>query len=201
MSLKDYRKHTRQRPEFLVGKSAPEIPHDLLASCKVVPRRNDIIGSLPRGGLGVEVGTQTGMFARTILDLAKPRKLFVIDLDYGPFLRENFANELLSEKIILKEGKSWEVLEEFPDETFDFIYVDAAHNYDMVKKDLDVSIKKIKSNGTIICNDFVTWSAMKAAPYGVHQAVTETIVNYRCEVTHFAFHHYGYNDIAFKRGE
>ncbi|WP_186389783.1 class I SAM-dependent methyltransferase [Stappia sp. TSB10P1A] len=197
-SLRTYRRETGSPPEFLISGASPAIPRELLAGCKVLPRREDIIADLPKGGIGVEVGTQTGRFARTLMDLAKPRKLYLLDIDYTPFRKEHVEQELEAGTVVTREGSSWDLLEEFEDEYFDFAYIDAGHGYEMVKKDLAASLRKVKKGGYILCNDFVVWSALEAIPYGVHKAVCETVSSNKLQVTHFAFHPYGYSDIAFR---
>jgi len=196
-SLRTYRQVMQESPSFLINGESPVIPAELLSSCKVLPRRENIIEDLPKGGIGVEVGTQTGRFARTLMDAAQPKKLYLLDINYTPFRREYVAAELDQGTVVTKEGSSWELLDEFEDNYFDFAYIDAGHGYDMVKNDLEAAMRKVKPGGYIVCNDFVVWSAMEAVTYGVHKAVTETIVAYSCPVTHFAFHPLGYSDIAF----
>ncbi|WP_218638658.1 class I SAM-dependent methyltransferase [Rhodovulum sulfidophilum] len=196
-SLRNYRRETGSPPTFLINGEAPAIPGELLKDCKVLPRREDIIADLPKGGIGVEIGTQTGRFARKLLDIAEPEKLFLLDLDYTPFQRDILANDIEAERVVTMQGSSLELMEGFDDDYFDFAYIDAGHGYDMVAKDLAVSLRKVKPGGAIICNDFVVWSALEAIPYGVHKAVTETIAERGLRVTHFAFHPFGYSDIAF----
>ncbi len=197
-ALQTYRQITKRPPIFLIDR-LPEIPAELLAGCTVLPRRENIISSLHKGGVGVEVGTETGRFARTIMALAKPKKLYLLDISYTRFQRVYVEKELADGSVVTKEGYSWDLLAEFDDEYFDFIYVDADHGYDGVRKDLDVSIRKVKKGGHIICNDFAVWHPPSATPWGVPKAVTELIIAHKCPVSHLAFHPYGYNDIAFRR--
>lgn len=197
-TLRVYMQATGLEPLFLINGTAPAIPHAQLAGCRVFPSRGDIIADLPKGGVGVEVGTQTGRFARTLMDLAQPRKLYLLDINYAPFQREHLAAELEAGAVEARKGLSWDLLAEFDDDYFDFAYIDAGHGYDMVSKDLAVALRKVKSGGYIICNDFVVWSALEAIPYGVHKAVTEVIVANGFSVTHFAFHPFGYSDIGFR---
>lgn len=42
-----------------------------------------------------------------------------------------------------------------PDNTLDFCYIDANHNYDGVKNDLDIWLPKIKLNGIICGHDYI----------------------------------------------
>lgn len=197
-AIQSYRRIANEAPFFLISSAAPKFSRDQLAGCMIHPVRNDILSTLKPGGIGVEVGTQTGAFARIIMDVVKPAKLFLLDIDYTPFRRELLGEHIESGQVELREGSSWELLDEFPDEYFDFAYIDAGHGYDMVRKDLDAAIRKVKSGGKVICNDFVIWSALEAIPYGVHTAVSEVIVEHKFKVTDFAMHPLGFFDIAFE---
>lgn len=65
---------------------------------------------------------------------------------------EKFLNRNNVE-IIRKNSK--EALESFPDKYFDWIYIDASHNYDDVLNDLELSRLKLKKNGSIVGDDYV----------------------------------------------
>mgnify|MGYP003327644338 CR=1 FL=1 len=52
-------------------------------------------------------------------------------------------------------GRSEIVCSVFPDDFFDFIYIDAAHDYDSVKEDLTNWYPKLKINGIIAGHDYV----------------------------------------------
>lgn len=186
-------------PFFIVDHAAPKIPAELLADCSVVPDRNHIVSAMPKGGRWIEIGTQTGQFAREILDIAQPESLRVVDIDYGPFRRHLFDVEIASGKLKTIEKLSWEALEEFEDEYFDVVYIDADHTYRHVVRDIRAAVEKTKIGGTIICNDFTVWSPLEALSYGVYTAACEAIIEYEMPVTHFAFNPLGYHDIAFKK--
>lgn len=57
--------------------------------------------------------------------------------------------------------------QQFQDESIDFVFIDAAHDYENVKADLNAWYPKLKRNGVIAGHDYTeTWS-------GVIQAVNE----------------------------
>lgn len=64
---------------------------------------------------------------------------------------------------------SFDVSDRFKDKSIDFIYIDADHTYESVKKDLELYIPKIKDGGIIGGHDY-----SDAWP-GVKEAVTEII--------------------------
>ena len=54
------------------------------------------------------------------------------------------------------------VLNSFPDNELDFIYIDGNHTYHYVIKDLEISWKKIKDDGILCGHDFVIPDVAKA---------------------------------------
>lgn len=49
---------------------------------------------------------------------------------------------------------SHEAVNEFPDEYFDLVYIDANHNYDFVYNDINMWLPKVKKNGYISGHDY-----------------------------------------------
>lgn len=175
-ALVQYRKETKKPSLFHFDGEAKTIPVELLRECRVFPQREALIADFPKDGVWAEVGTLQGRFARRILDLASPKKLVLIDMDYARFERQNFLKEISDGTLELKQGMSWEVLSSFSNNFFDFIYIDAGHDYASVRKDLNIALQKVRSGGYIICNDFVNWSVMEAIPYGVYKAVIDFVI-------------------------
>ena len=48
----------------------------------------------------------------------------------------------------------------FPNGEFDFIYIDASHKYEDVKKDIELCLPKLKYKGIIAGHDY-SWSDVK----------------------------------------
>ena len=71
--------------------------------------------------------------------------------------------------VVLKRGISWEVASEFPDDTFDLVYIDACHRYESVTKDIEAWWPKVKPEGVFAGHDYT-----KRHP-GVIKAVDEFI--------------------------
>lgn len=117
----------------------------------------------------VEVGVWTG---RSIAYLAKitpeDAKIRAVDLfgdTYKPNLR-NLVTDVYSayNHYLVKEGVrdkicdykcySWDAPDLFPDASMDFVFIDADHKYDSVKKDIEKWLPKIKKNGIISGHDY-----------------------------------------------
>ena len=176
---------------------APSVPQEACKEARLFGNRREMLASLVSPGTEViEVGTQTGKWARVILDDIKPAKLHVVDIDWSQFDNQLFQKH---EPIVIHDGKSWEILETFPNNHFDLIYIDASHEENHVRLDANVSIRKIKQDGILIFNDYTTWSPYEVAPYGVLKVVNEILVSGEWKIAGFALHPWGFHDIALIR--
>ncbi len=146
----------------------------------------DFISGLNRKQLvGVEIGVYKGENAVRMLNELDIAKLYLIDpyLMYEGFsqagwrLRNqdtlNSYHDIMIEriqpykdKVIIIKEKSSEAVDKIPYE-LDFVYIDGNHDYEYVKKDIELYYPKIKQGG-IIGGDNLEYS-------GVHQAVIELL--------------------------
>ncbi len=150
----------------------PPLKFQHLENCRVVPDREAILQTVQPDSIAIEVGVQKGNFSRSILDICQPAKLYLIDLDlYGFGVPERFKDEIAAGTVEIHEGDSSSILATFPDEYFDFIYIDADHRYTGVKKDIEVGKSKLKTEGLMIFNDSTYWSPGECQRYGVIEAV------------------------------
>ena len=69
------------------------------------------------------------------------------------------------------QGWSYEVVEQYKDNSLDFVFIDAAHDYESVKKDINAQYPKVKKGGVIAGHDY-------NEPWGVVQAVNEFFNEY-----------------------
>lgn len=178
---------------------APEMSPIRLVNCKLVSNRIEGIKLLPRGARCVEVGTQTGAFARQILDIAAPSELHLIDLVWSTFDRSIFSQAELSGTLHLHEGYSDAMLTALPDNYFDWIYIDASHAYENVSKDIAISATKLRSTGFIVCNDYTTWSPGEVENYGVMYALNEFCEREDWEFVYFALQGEGFHDVCVRK--
>jgi hypothetical protein len=177
-------------------KNSPRLPSHIVEGCKVVSDRYEIINLMPKGSICVEVGTQTGSFARYILDNVHPAELHLIDFDYSKFKYEAFGP---NEPINYHNGYSHDILESFPDDYFDFIYIDASHSYENFSKDLKIAANKVKDRGFIICNDYTVWSPAEVEPYGILYGVNEFCADGKWDFVYFGLHGQGYHDVCLRK--
>jgi hypothetical protein len=178
------------------GAPSPAMPPELVEGCRFAASRLDLVAGLPKGGIVAEVGTDRGDFARAILDRAAPAALHLIDRDLSR-VRADVAGD---PRVRLHEGASQACLGGFPDAGFDWIYVDADHSYEGVRRDAALSASKVRPGGYLVFNDFAHVDPYLGS-YGVHRAVMEFLVERRWPVAWFAFEPHGLYDIALRRPE
>ena len=154
----------------------------LSSTARRAAKRDFIFDIVPRGGVVIEVGVFDGDFSERILALNEPRTLHLVDpwftredgtLYDGPtqdfatgeaasaaleqqyqLVQQRFAREIAAGRVILHRTLSHEVAPLFPDGHFDWIYVDASHFYDDVKRDLHAFFPKLKPGGYIAGDDY-----------------------------------------------
>jgi hypothetical protein len=123
-------------------------------------------------GIGAEIGVQKGFFSHVILDSAKPARLHLIDPWYllgheWPWATGSksttkaltniitwFSRELSDGSVVLHVGFDTEVLLQFEDGYFDWVYLDTSHTYEDTRRELAVLDGKIKAGGIILGDDW-----------------------------------------------
>ena len=150
--------------------------------------------------MGAEIGVQRGLFSHVIMHAVRPAKLHLIDPWYligkeWPWalgnkstvkaltnLMRSFEDELVEGTVVLHIGFDLDVLPTFPDEYFDWVYLDTSHTYEDTKRELQLLKLKTKSGG-IIAGD--NWeSNPQHAFHGVYVAVDEFVSQEGYEFIH-----------------
>jgi hypothetical protein len=139
---------------------------------KIIDNRDFLLEFLPKNLIVAEIGVFKGEFSKKIYDVLSPKELHLIDIFEGRMCSgdkdgnniiwinldteyEKLKNKLeIFPNIILHKGLSLNILNTFKDDYFDIIYVDADHNYESVKKDLELSFRKIKNGGYLCGHDY-----------------------------------------------
>lgn len=184
---------------------SPKLENCHVKNCCLVESRVKLLELLPKNSVVAEVGTQYGRFAEKILTIAKPKKLHLIDGTFDGFHAEldrrqnSFHEAIANETIEFHEGDSSTILSNFPDNYFDWLYIDADHTYEGVCKDIQQGHPKIKSGGLMVFNDYTNWSVCEIMPYGVAKAVNEFCIANNWEIVFLALQPFGYHDIAIKK--
>jgi len=85
---------------------------------------------------------------------------------------KRFRLEIENGQVVVHRGYSYEVCNDFEDQYFDWIYIDGNHLYEFVKKDLELYYNKVKENGFMMGDDYVTGDWWQG---GVKKAVDEFV--------------------------
>lgn len=136
---------------------------------------------LPVGSVGAEIGVYRGRFSEQILRIARPRELHLIDPwkhEKGEVyrkalfggrsqggqagmdaclerVRSKFARDIAAGRVVIHRGFSGDVISRFPDQYFNWIYIDGNHLYDFVRQDLELAFRKTQSGGVICGDDYM----------------------------------------------
>lgn len=132
-------------------------------------------------GVFVEVGSWKGRSAAflgvEILNSGKPIKLYCVDTWKGSVehqsmdcvkddsLYEEFINNTkqLESVIVPIRMSSLEAAAQFEDNSIDFVFIDASHEYEDVKADIAAWYPKVKPGGLFAGHDYPTWSGVVKA--------------------------------------
>lgn len=178
-----------------------------MSDLKIFETRDEMITIVPKNGVIAELGVFKGEFSKKIDEICQPKELVLIDIWVGDRVysgdvdgnHKNGNKEYYTAdqvyKIALENTKNCkstiriikdttEVLKTFEDNTFDMIYIDADHSYNGVKKDLEMSIKKVKNGGYIMGHDYEQNfdKTNNVYNHGVKKAVDEFCEKYGQEV-------------------
>lgn len=174
---------------------------DLVRYCKTLLCTAPIIA---------EVGVFKAQFSDILLEVLRPAQMFLIDTfeinDYiaGEFTADQHFDHIQKKyahaaNVFLLQNLSWEGLDLLPDDSLDYIYIDADHTYEGVKKDIDVAYQKIRNGGIIQFNDYTTYSPCEQMEYGVLAAVNEFIESHpHVAILGLSLDRSGFHDIALK---
>ncbi len=183
MKLRPIMSHLRRfNPGCLLlcrGSSAPIPP---------LKQRNDIGKLLEDEGAtnGIEVGVQAGIFAEAILSQWKScQKYHLVDKRaHLENYKDNANVDDKTQNLIMEEAKkrtsqwgskvvicrNFSVLcaQEFGPASFDFIYIDARHDYKGVREDLEAYWPKLRKGGIFAGHDFIKAAQMTHEDWGLN---------------------------------
>lgn len=199
---------------------ARELKQEHCAGARLFANRYELIASmkLPANPVVTEVGVGVGDFSAFIFEQLRPshfhafdifrmheldefwgvpRKQVFGDLTHEQFFRQRFADQ--TDRLTVYEGDSRETLERLPDQSQDLIYIDANHDLEPVRAEAAIAMRKIKSGGVIVFNDYTSYDQYLGIPYGVVQAVNEVLQSGNWYVVGFALQPSMFCDIAIRR--
>jgi hypothetical protein len=203
-----------------------EVVHPLqqkhVRSAKLYATRVDLINDLvlPQGPSVAEIGVAFGDFSLELLRALRPAKFVGLDLfelhhvpiiwgkpssetfqglDHLTYYTRKLESHASGCTLDIKRGDSSALLSLYPDASFDLIYIDGAHDYAGVKKDADVSVRKVKPDGYLIFNDYIYFDHLAKHEYGIIPVVNDLCANHGWKVAGFAFQAQMFCDICLKK--
>jgi hypothetical protein len=146
-------------------------------------------------GVGAEIGVERGIFSEKILLSAQElKKIYLIDpwtayRGYTDHTRQEkldrFYEETKSRLIPYHPDRyeiirkfSMDALEDFSDESLDFVYIDANHSYEHAVRDITEWAKKVKVGGIIAGHDYIA-RPIRGESYQVIRAVNDYLASQR----------------------
>lgn len=167
--------------------------------------RDRLWSLMPRGMVAAEIGVALGEHARQIADCLQPRELHLIDpwrfqdvADYQydhnntadeegdrrfAGIKSAFSPEIARGDIVVHRATSSEIASRFPDNYFDWVYIDAVHTFEGCLADLEVFASKVKDDGFICGHDYHNSTAAQEHKFGVVDAVNEFVCRTGFEFT------------------
>jgi Methyltransferase domain len=136
--------------------------------------REWLLEMMPKHAVCAEIGVYRGAFSYYILKVTKPKLLHLIDpweayTDPGlppKYARENPEQKQMDEiyervcerynspQVQIHRAGSEDITQQFPDNYFDWIYLDGDHRYEGVLGDLKAFHAKVKSGGIVAGDDY-----------------------------------------------
>lgn len=132
---------------------------------------------------GAEIGACFGRYSEILCQNIPGLKLIAIDnwnsventrreKALGQSGEEETKKKLAPYDAVVIKKNSLDTLEDVPDESLDFVFIDADHHYQAVKNDIVEWSKKVRKNGIVSGHDYYVF---KSGNRGVIDAVDEFV--------------------------
>lgn len=185
------------------------ISQDQLNNAKLYSTKFEFIKYLPKNAHILEIGTLAGDYAELLLQ-TNPLSIDLVDVfrandwrdlnrftkdGHYDFVKNRFKN---NPEVSLCRGYSQDVLPTL-NKKYDYIYIDANHDYEHASRDLELSLPLLSEGGIIGFNDYI-YDDADYIVYGVIETVCEFLdKNKDWEVIGFALQERMYADIYIKK--
>ncbi len=155
--------------------------------------REALVDLMPRHAVCAEIGVWKGDFSRIILERTDPRRLHLIDpWAFQPQFSDRMYGGTVAQSqtdmdriyeavkrdlggrqdVLLHRESSEAALSSFEDGYFDWVYIDGNHEYEFVRRDLELAFAKVRAGGFITGDDYL-WGEDQGFP--VRRAVRELV--------------------------
>lgn len=110
---------------------------------------------LSRFKVGAEIGVDTGVYARILCQANPDLELNCVDLwERRGGKLEEAKTALNAYNVNFIKKSSMEAAKDFDPESLDFVYIDAAHDFDNVMRDIIEWGSKVRKGGVIAGHDY-----------------------------------------------
>ena len=161
-----------------------------IENAKMIANREELLKLLPKNAVVAELGVDEGSFTELIFKNCNPKKMHLVDFwgseRYNQNKRQNveskFRQQINDKTLEINLGLSTQVVNDFKDDYFDWIYIDTDHSYKTTYEELVTYSTKVKADGFMAGHDFIlgNWDGM--VRYGVIEAVHEFCLKYNWEI-------------------
>lgn len=191
-----------------VGRYDPSYLAEFINYGENISKKEDlghIYNQVLQTGFGAEIGVLRGENAREILKRWRGSLLYLVDpwesQDKEVYVDMNNSDNPIhnmnydlckintreyTDRVKMVKNYSEEASKQIPDESLDFIYIDARHDYDGVLQDLECWYPKVRSGGVISGDDIVFEEhrehAEKYGKFAVDKALQDYISKYNLNV-------------------
>ncbi len=151
----------------------------------------DLLNNMELKGNGLEIGVNKADFSKVILKTSNLSKIYLLDawmemsseegkgwINIPQKEQDDMYNKVVIDmmkygsRVEIIRDKSLEAVKRFDDGFFDFIYIDANHDYKHAKEDVEAWYPKVKEGGIFAGHDYLD-GAFRRVTYGVKSAVDE----------------------------
>jgi hypothetical protein len=156
-----------------------------------LPGRAALVGMLPKGAVGAEIGVYTGVFSEMLIAKARPRRMFLVDpweklhgthFPKGPYFGDGAlptaagreAATLRAQRCAdahVVEAFSLPWIAELPDGVLDWVYLDTSHRYADTLAELQALAPKLTARGILTGDD--AWTRRDGPHIGVFHAIRD----------------------------
>ena len=195
--------HREENKRFLY------IPQELLNNAKIFSDRLDVLPIIPDSGKYLELGVGGGDYTKHLLDNKNFDRSDLMDFYNQPCARykrwtaenhEEYVKDLLKEKNIKTiKGNIKETILNLEDK-YNYIYIDAEHDYDSVYFYLEKASRLLADGGVIGINDYTFWGWFEQEEYTCVEAVNQFLNNNKdWQVLALSLGYCNYSDIYISR--
>jgi len=153
---------------------------------KQLSHRNELpilLQSLGLNNIGVEIGVGKGAYSYAILLNNGLKLLYSVDNWDDSAIKAKAERTLdrFGDRNEILHTTSEEASKRFSNGSLDFVYIDADHTYESIKRDLELWYPKVKKGGIFAGHDYID-RVCKYGTFGVKSAVNEMVDKHKQEL-------------------